>query len=283
MTLPDFLIIGAMKCGTTTLAAQLAAQAGIFMTTPKEPNFFSDDDVFARGLAWYAQLFRDAGPGELRGEASTHYTKLPTYPDTVARMRAVLPQPRLIYMVRDPIERAVSHYIHEWTEGRMSGDPAAAFETCPELVAYGRYAMQIAPYIEAYGPQAVLLTSLERLKAEPNAELRRVGAHLGMATPPVWQTDLAAQNVSSERFRKLPFHGLLVGNPVARTLRHVLVPKSVRERIRQARSFGQRPELSAGLMARLRDTFAPDLARLSEMFPGVDLGFEARFEVERAS
>ena len=49
MKTPDYIVIGAMKCGTTTLAAQLGAQSGLFMTTPKEPNYFSDDDVFARG------------------------------------------------------------------------------------------------------------------------------------------------------------------------------------------------------------------------------------------
>ena len=51
MALPDFLIIGAMKCGTTTLAAQLAAQDGLFITTPKEPNFFSDDADLCQGSA----------------------------------------------------------------------------------------------------------------------------------------------------------------------------------------------------------------------------------------
>ena len=60
MALPDFFIIGAMKCGTSTLQAQLARQDGVFMTTPKEPNFFSDDDIFAKGRAWYEGLFADA-------------------------------------------------------------------------------------------------------------------------------------------------------------------------------------------------------------------------------
>ena len=60
MPLPDFVIIGAMKCGTSTLAAQLGAQDGVFMTTPKEPNFFSDDAVFAQGLPWYESLFEAA-------------------------------------------------------------------------------------------------------------------------------------------------------------------------------------------------------------------------------
>jgi hypothetical protein len=62
MGLPDFLIVGAMKSGTTTLAAQIGAQKGLFITTPKEPNFFSDDPVYAQGLDWYRSLFEPARP-----------------------------------------------------------------------------------------------------------------------------------------------------------------------------------------------------------------------------
>ena len=118
MTLPDFIIIGAMKCGTSTLQAQLAAQPGVFMTTPKEPNFFSDDDIFEKGMAWYSALFDGAAPGDLKGEASTHYTKLPNYPDTVSRLKQAYDEagadyPKLVYMIRNPLERAISHYMHE--------------------------------------------------------------------------------------------------------------------------------------------------------------------------
>src|SRR4051812_13835299 len=88
---PDFLIIGAMKSATTTLPEQLARQPGVFMPRPTEPNFFSDDDVFARGLDWYGSLYRGAEPPALRGESSTHYTKRPTYPNTVRRMADALP------------------------------------------------------------------------------------------------------------------------------------------------------------------------------------------------
>ena len=83
---PDFIIIGAMKCATSTLHEQLALQPGFFMSTPKEPNFFSDDDCFARGLDWYRGLFAEAPEGSIRGESSTHYTKLPTHPRTVERL-----------------------------------------------------------------------------------------------------------------------------------------------------------------------------------------------------
>jgi hypothetical protein len=253
------------------------------MTTPKEPNFFSDGANFARGIDWYERLFAAAAPGDLKGEASTHYTKLPTYPDTLVRMQAVLPSPRLIYVVRDPIARAVSHYIHEWTEGRMSGDPAAAFERHPELVEYGRYGMQIEPFLKAYGREAVLLTSLERLKTNSDAELRRIAAHLDLAASPVWHADIAAQNVSAERIRKLPLHRLLVTNPVATALRRALVPQSVRRRIRDARKMGHRPELPESLVAQLRGVFAADLAELRSLFPGIELGFEDRFELGKAS
>jgi len=283
MALPDFVIIGAMKCGTTTLSVQLAAQPGVFMTTPKEPNFFSDDDVFAHGVDWYERLFERAAPGDIRGEASTHYTKLPSYPDTIDRMKAVLPSPRLVYVVRDPVARAVSHYIHEWTEGRMAGDPVAAFAQHPELVEYGRYGMQIRPFLDAYGGSSILLTSLERLGATPEAEFRRIGAHLGLAMPAVWRSDIAAQNVSAQRVRKLPLHGVLVANPVAAALRRALVRKAVRGRIRHARQFDGRPELPESLVARLRETFSADLAELRTFFPGTELGFEERFGLGDAS
>jgi len=266
---PDFIIIGAMKCGTSTLAAQLGQQNGIFLTTPKEPNFFSDDDVFARGLPWYAALFDGAATGEIKGEASTHYTKLPTHPDTVARMTAVLPHLRLVYMVRDPVQRAVSHFIHEWTERRMSGDLDSAVQTYPELVEYGLYTKQITPFIEAYGIDAICLTSLERLKANPQDELVRIAHHVGLKRQAVWQDDLGAQNVSGERVRKLPLHSLLIDNPVARGLRRTLVPQSLRTRLAKSRQMHDRPTLSPAASAELRARFAPDQARLAELFPGI--------------
>lgn len=267
MTLPDFLIIGAMKCGTTTLQVQLAAQPGIFMTTPKEPNFFSDDAVFARGIDWYRSLFAAAHPGDLKGEASTHYTKLPTHPNTIARLRPHLVAPRLIYMIRNPLDRAVSHYIHEWSEARMGSDPAAEFARHPELVDYGRYGWQIAPWIKTFGREAILLTSLEQIKAEPQRELARVARHIGLSGSVTWHSDLAAQNISAERPRKLPLERLLIGNPVATVLRRALVPKAVRNAIRNSRKIKTRPTLPAHLRASIQERFLKDRDDLARHFP----------------
>jgi Sulfotransferase domain len=270
MPLPDFLIIGAMKCGTSTLQAQLAAQPGVFMTTPKEPNFFSDDAVWARGLGWYESLFAGAAPGELKGEASTHYTKLPTYPDCLDRLASVLPAPKLIYMIRDPVDRMVSHYIHDWTLGHMPGDVAAALRAYPELVAYSRYAMQIAPYAERFGTDRILLVSLERLEDEPQAEIERIGAFLGLPARLLWREEVARMNASAERIRRFPLQELLVGNPVAAALRRVLVPRGVRAAIKRRLQMRERPRLPETLARRLEDEFAEDYARLRALFPGQD-------------
>lgn len=267
VSLPDFLIIGAMKCGTSTLQAQLACQTGVFMTTPKEPNYFSNDEIFARGPDWYRALFNPAQPGDLKGEASTHYTKLPTYPKTLERMTALLPAPRLIYMIRNPMTRAVSHYIHEWSEGRLGGDASAALRQTLEIESYGCYGMQIAPFVAAYGTERILLTSLEQFSRDPEAEFARIGAFLGLPDDAVWHHDLPAQNVSKERMRRLPMQRLLIDNPVARGLRHALIPGSVRSWLRDKRRMTHRPDLPADLNARMQGLYVEDRARLAAFFP----------------
>ena len=265
---PDYIIVGAMKCGTSTLAAQLGAQDGIFMTTPKEPNYFSDDAVYARGADWYAALFDAAAPGDLSGEASTHYTKLPTHPRTLERLRADLPDlaPRLIYLIRDPLARAVSHHIHEWTQGVVGPDISEALTTHPEIASYGEYARQIAPWVEAYGAEAVLVLTLEGMQADPQGTLDRVAAHLGRPGL-TWRNDLERMNVSAERIRRLPLQGLILDNPVATWLRRTLVPQSFRDRVKAARRMPERPALSEADRARLVALYTADRARLMQMFP----------------
>ena len=93
---PNFMIIGAMKCATSTLHEQLALQPGIVMTEPKEPNFFSNNEEYQRGMDWYLSLFTEAQATDICGESSTHYTKLPTYPETVSRIAAEFPELKFI-------------------------------------------------------------------------------------------------------------------------------------------------------------------------------------------
>ncbi|MGB0440620.1 MAG: sulfotransferase, partial [Paracoccaceae bacterium] len=158
-------------------------------------------------------------------------------------------------------------YVHEWTERNVGADAEAAFRSETTFIDYGCYGMQIAPFVQAYGLENILLTSLEAVKADPDGEFARVAAHLGLPATAAWQHDVDAQNVSSARFRRLPFQGLIVDNPVARALRHALVPKSVRRRIREGRQMTHRPEIPADLEARMKARFLEDRDVLAQFFP----------------
>lgn len=261
---PDFIIIGAMKCATSTLHAQLAQQPGVFMTTPKEPNFFSDDEVYARGLGWYRSLFNGAAPGDLRGESSTHYTKLPTHPRTVERLVASGAEPKLIYIMRDPIDRLISQYIHEWTENCVRGSIDQAIDRLPRLVDYGRYAMQLEPWIEAFGRERICLCFFERLRDQPEAQLQRVCRFLGLPGEARWDPDLERDNVSGERLRKSAARDAIVNAPGLATIRRRLIPRQTRDRVKRLWQMRSRPTPSAATIRRLREVYDEDLARLSE-------------------
>lgn len=255
MPLPDFIIIGAMKSATSTLHDQLAAQPGFFMSTPKEPNFFSNDEVWAQGMDWYEGLFADARPGDIKGESSTHYTKLPTYPHTVERMMRHVPHAKLIYMTRDPIDRLVSHYMHGWLEHSIEGDINDAIHKYPELIAYGQYEMQIAPFIEAYGRDRILMIDFADIVKRPQETLEKVCAFLGYAGKPQWVDDRARSNVSSERLRDNRLRDLIVFNPLVSAIRRALIPQAARDWVKGFWQMKQRPQLTEESLAYLRAQF----------------------------
>jgi Sulfotransferase domain len=259
---PDFMIIGAMKSATSTLHEQLAATPGFFMSRPKEPSFFSDDDVWSRGLDWYAGLFAAAPADALKGESSTHYTKLPTYPHTLDRLGASVRTRRFVYVMRHPVDRLVSHYIHEWSQGVFSESLDDAVERRPELVEYGCYARQLTPWIERFGKAAILPVFFERLAAMPSAELERVGRFLGHSQPLAWKPELGRQNVSSERLRKSALRDAILDSPLLTQLRRRVLPRALRDRIKARWQMRERPALSASARQRVERRFDEDLATL---------------------
>lgn len=271
MTAPDFLIIGAMKCATTTLHHQLAWQPGIFVTDKNdEPDYFSDERRYARGPQWYESLFAEAGPDDLLGDASTGYTKLPTYAGTAERLHRHAPEARLIYLMRHPIDRLVSHYIHEWSVGGISGSIDSAVASHRPLIDYGRYAMQLKPYLDRFGPERVLPVFFERLVSHPQAELERVCRFIGMPGKPVWVDCVTRTNVSSRRVRRGPVRDMLINTPVLKAVRRRLLPQRLRDAVKQAWTMDERPYPSPRVARRLTAELDKDLAELG-VWLGVDL------------
>lgn len=265
MTKPNFIIIGAMKSATSTLHEQLALQDGIFMSTPKEPNFFSDDVEFAKGAGWYERLFLDAKAGDICGESSTHYTKLPDYPNTIVRMKEYFPDPpKLIYVIRHPIDRLVSHYIHQWSQNLMKCDINEAIERFPELISYSQYAKQLKPYIQSFGIDNVHILFSESLRENAQRELDKIAEFIGHKKSVHWFEMLPEQNVSKERVRRFKGYSLLIESKPMTLIRRLLFPKSLRNLVKQWLRMDVRPTLSESNQRMLEEIFNKDLAELSD-------------------
>ena len=266
---PDFIVIGAMKAATSTLHDQLAAQPGIVMSEPKEPCYFSDDDVYARGDDWYASLFAAADESDLCGESSTHYTKLPRHPATVDRIAAHASTPRFVYVVRHPVDRLVSHYVHDWSFNVVPDTIRQAIVDNPDLVDFGRYGHQIRPYVERFGAERILLVRFEQLRSDPQALLDEVGRFIGAEARLRW-VERESKNVSSQRLRESPWRDRLLDNRAAAAVRRRLVPKAVRQRVAGMWQMSERPELPDDLRRELEERFDADLAGLRDLL-GVEL------------
>jgi hypothetical protein len=185
--LPNAVVIGAMKCGTTALSRYLDLHPQIAMAPAKEVDFFSLN--WHRGTEWYASHF-DATAG-VRGEASPGYTS-PDHPHVARRMAATLPDARLVYLVRSPADRAVSHYAHHAREGaeRRPVDEAV-LDPASQYVARSRYHERLAPYLELFDPAQVHVVVTERMWQDRRAELARVYEHVGV--DPDWWSDRLAE------------------------------------------------------------------------------------------
>jgi hypothetical protein len=196
--LPDFLILGAQKAGTTALYAYLRWHPGIAGPSFKEVSFF--DRHYARGERWY-RAHLPARPRGMVGEASPSYLFHPLAPERVAQM---LPEARLIALLRNPVDRAFSHYQHEVALGReqLSFEDALAQEDermrgevdhmldDPAYFSYawwnytyaarGRYAEQLERWLGAFPRDQLLVLLTDELAADTAGTYRRVLAFLGV-------------------------------------------------------------------------------------------------------
>ena len=187
--LPDAVIIGAAKSGTTTLANHLAQHPNIFLCPFKEPEFFSHDDNFARGLDWYCGLFERARDDQLCIEASTAYSRSPQHPHTARRLHLHRPDAKLIYLMRHPVERAYSHFVHRYTKELYRDRPIdRTFEEHvledPLCLDSSDYRLQIGKVLEYFPRSQLLFLFTHELATDEAATLRKVCDFLGLPATP---------------------------------------------------------------------------------------------------
>jgi hypothetical protein len=181
--LPNFLLIGAMKAGTTSMYHYLRAHPQVFMPSFKAPEFFAGKALSGRGVEWYRRLFADVGPEAVAiGEASNVYTKFPQYPGVPERIAGLIPDVRLLYIVRDPVARIRSHYQTRVAEGAEKLPLEEALATNSIYLDYSRYALQVDRYLEHFAPEQLLVVTAEGLRSHRDEVMAQVYGFLGVDT-----------------------------------------------------------------------------------------------------
>lgn len=208
--LPDFVIAGAPRSGTTSLARYLDAHPSLYIAPGKELRFF--DDNYDRGLSWYSSCFEDTPDNALAGEASPMYM----FRDlAVQRMAAVIPDARVLVLLREPRSRLWSHY---WMR-RERGLETETFETVidAEIKEYetngpgsadsfylrtSLYAPRLRKLLETYDMETVKIVVFERMAADPTNVVGDIYSFLGV-DPTIIPENLGERVNSYTQFRSL--------------------------------------------------------------------------------
>jgi hypothetical protein len=179
LTLPNLIVIGAQKCGTSVLHYYLNLHPEVSMSNPKELNYFIEERNFPRGLEWYSGHFDPAA--RCRGEASPNYTAYPQHLGVPERMAATVPDARLVFMVRDPIDRIGAHWIHNYAKRREKGDlRTTLLHRNTSYVTRSKYFMQLQRFLEHYPAEQILVIDQQELRDERMPTLRRLFEFAGV-------------------------------------------------------------------------------------------------------
>ena len=266
--LPHFLVIGAQKAGTTTLFEHLRAHPEIFIPPDKEVHYFSEHQ-WNRGQVWYESLFAEAGD-RICGEASPGYSWWPRFDQVPERIRAVVPEVRLVYILRHPIDRLVSHYRHDVYAGVQDAALESVITDWAEYVSRSQYAMQIRRYLDAgFRREQLHILTTEDLELDPSGVMsdvyRFVGVDPSFRPPTIGEHFNTGAGLRTER----PMTTRLRTSRVGR-LRQV-VPRRIRRRVwtRYGSDAIDRDlasiDLHEAVRAHLADLLQEDLADLRQL------------------
>lgn len=177
--LPDFVIIGAQKAATTTLWHVLRQHPQLFLPDGKELNYFVRHNPTVRTLNWYQRQFEAAPAGAILGEASPTYTMSPLFGGAAPHMAEVIPEARLIYLVREPFARMRSAYAQLRADGVELRPIGEALLHELHYSTTSCYAMQLEQYLQHYPADRVLVMRSEDLDADPERGVNQVLRFLG--------------------------------------------------------------------------------------------------------
>jgi hypothetical protein len=277
--LPNLIVIGAQKCGTGALHYYLDLHPEVQMSSPKELWFFTggEEDLapesdrlvsrrsnWSRGLGWYESNFRAEAP--VRGESTPAYSSS-SRTGTAARMAEVIPDAKLIFLARDPVERMVSHFMHSRIGGAESRPLPFALERPDNVYVAGtRYASMLRSFLQHFPRERILILRQEDLLRRRRETMRQVFRFVGVEED-FWSAKMERERQPSRGKGRL--FGLVQrmqgSKLLAPAYRLPEEAKWVLERLAYSGPIDDRPEVSPELRARLLDELEPEIASLEEI------------------
>lgn len=274
--LPTFFVIGAARAGTTSLHYYLSLHPQIQMSATKEPHYFAGPPgALPYGgprvdrLDDYRTLF-DPG-AQVRGEASPSYAAYPRRQGVPARIKELVPDARLIYLVRDPVDRTVSHYLHAVAvdgERRELAEAVSDFDAANLYLCASRYASQLEQYLPHFAADRILIVEQNDLRHARNDTMRKIFAFLEVDSS-FESPGFATEYRGSDAGRRYPGWYRAAIDLAAKTPL-TLVPAPVRRRLRARVEGAVLPPqddvtLDDPLRARLAEFFSPEIDRFGAL------------------
>lgn len=262
MRTPNFIIVGAMKCGQTSLNLGLGTHNEIYLP-PEEPRFFHSERYHREGLSQYLQLFQDRDEAVV-GEGSGFYGWDSWCEETAERMGRDVPDVKLLYITRNPIERVASHWAWGVSNGQPWGTINEAVQSVDRLIEMSLYWRQISRYREHFLDDQIKILFLEDLKADPRTFFRDCGRFLGVdpdgfdfeeaATPKNQTADKRTDTRLAQRLRQ--WSGFW-------TLKEMIPDPIVQFSEKVLRRDGKiEPDWDPDVRRRVEERLAPDAARM---------------------
>ncbi len=265
MARPNLLVIGAMKAGTSTLWSALSSHPDVGVASTKELHFFDRSPNWRQGPGWYGEQFGDDTP--VRLDATPAYTRFPQWRDIPARASLLVPDAKLVYVLRDPVERIRSHFLHELWHGREQLPFERAVLEHATYLDTSRYAMQLEQWQRYYAPDRILVLYTEDMRRDPAATLAGVVRFAGL--DPDVPLDLTDRNVTANRRARRPgvrrMEHTRVGKVARRAMPARRVVRAALKPFLEARLDADAAVLTPELRVVLADALRSDLLRLDTL------------------
>jgi hypothetical protein len=280
---PNFFIVGAAKAGTTSLHAYLSSHPQVFMSALKEPHYFADFEVspeldnflpVIRRRSDYHELFKNSDGYVAVGEASPSYL---CDPAAAERIKSAIPTAKIIISLRNPVERAYSHYLMDFNRGSetLPFEEALEFDLArqekgwgksPQYVELGLYANQVKSFLQEFGRDQVLIVLFEDLVRDTRGTMRGIARFLGINPSAYPESAFAQVHNPFEASRGRIARAILRTRSI-RVWAKNWVPQKVRTTFRNRLLFktGPKTQLSRDTRRLLADRFEKDLQLLERL------------------